>query len=93
MRSLVAWREGELGHRTVRVSAGTWTTAFLAARIGELWQVGDPFYIEFVTAYQKVESAAATPTSGSAATGRPKRGSPEKRSAKSLMRSIRDASS
>src|SRR5262245_55369646 len=55
MRSLVNWSEGELGHRTVRVSAGTWTTAFLAAHIGELWQVGDPFYIEFVTAYQKVD--------------------------------------
>jgi DNA-binding transcriptional LysR family regulator len=55
MRSLINWREGELGHGTVRVSAGTWTTAFLAARIGELWRVEDPFYIEFVTAYQKVD--------------------------------------
>src|SRR6185369_12185433 len=30
MRSIVNWREGEVGYRTVRVSAGTWTTAFLA---------------------------------------------------------------
>ena len=37
------------------MSAGTWTTAFLAAHIGELWRVEDSFYIEFVTAYQKVD--------------------------------------
>ena len=38
-------------------------------------------------------SAAAMPTSASAATGRPKRGSPEKRSAKSRMQSIPAVSS
>jgi DNA-binding transcriptional LysR family regulator len=39
----------------VRISAGAWTTEFLARHIGELWTVGDPFRIEFVTAYEKVD--------------------------------------
>jgi DNA-binding transcriptional LysR family regulator len=55
MRSLVRWRDGEIGDRVVRISAGTWTTDFLAKRIGELWDVGDPFRIEFVTAYEKID--------------------------------------
>ena len=55
MHSLVRWRDGEIGDRVVRISAGTWTTDFVAARIGELWQVSDPFRIEFVTASEKVD--------------------------------------
>ena len=55
MRSLVRWRDGEIGDRVVRISAGTWTTDFLAKHIGELWDVSDPFRIEFVTAYEKID--------------------------------------
>jgi len=55
MTSLTRWRDGTLGERVVRVSAGTWTTNFLAQHIGELWDVSDPFRIEFVTAYEKVD--------------------------------------
>jgi len=55
MRSLVRWRDGEIGDRVVRISAGTWTTDFLARNIGELWDVSDPFRIEFVTAYEKID--------------------------------------
>jgi DNA-binding transcriptional LysR family regulator len=55
MTSLTRWRDGTLGERVVRVSAGTWTTQFLAQHIGELWEVADPFRIEFVTAYEKVD--------------------------------------
>ena len=55
MRSLVRWRDGEIGDRVVRISAGTWTTSFLAQHIGELWDVSDPFRIEFVTAYEKID--------------------------------------
>jgi DNA-binding transcriptional LysR family regulator len=55
MRSLIRWRDGEIGDRVVRISAGTWTTDFLAKHIGELWDVSDPFRIEFVTAYEKID--------------------------------------
>ena len=55
MHRLGRWREGEAGQRVVRVSAGTWTTAFLSRHIGELWSVDDPFRIEFVTAYAKID--------------------------------------
>src|SRR3569833_3154641 len=55
MTSLTRWRDGTLGERVVRVSAGTWTTQFLARHIGELWDVSDPFRIEFVTAYEKID--------------------------------------
>lgn len=56
MTSLTRWRDGTLGDRVVRISAGTWTTAFLAHHIGELWDAAsDPFRLEFVTAYEKVD--------------------------------------
>ena len=56
MTSLTRWRDGTLGDRIVRISAGTWTTNFLARHIGELWQAeSDPFRVEFVTAYEKVD--------------------------------------
>ena len=55
MTSLTRWRDGTLGERVVRISAGTWTTDFLARHIGELWDVSDPFRLEFVTAYEKVD--------------------------------------
>ena len=55
MTSLTRWRDGTLGDRVVRVSAGTWTTEFLARHLGELWNVEDPFRLEFVTAYEKID--------------------------------------
>ena len=56
MTSLTRWRDGTLGDRIVRISAGTWTTNFLAGHIDQLWQAeSDPFRIEFVTAYDKVD--------------------------------------
>ena len=56
MTSLTRWRDGTLGDRIVRISAGTWTTNFLARHIGDLWQAEtDPFRVEFVTAYDKVD--------------------------------------
>ncbi|HEX4297975.1 MAG TPA: LysR family transcriptional regulator [Devosia sp.] len=55
MTSLSRWRDGTLGERVVRISAGTWTTEFFARHIGELWNVGDPFRLEFVTAYEKID--------------------------------------
>src|SRR5690349_7677322 len=48
MLSLTRWREGSHGDRIVRVSAGTWTSAFLGQHIGELWTVEDGIRIEFV---------------------------------------------
>ena len=55
MTSLTRWRDGTLGDRVVRISAGTWTTDFLARHIGELWDVSDPFRLEFVTAWEKID--------------------------------------
>ncbi|HEY9010305.1 MAG TPA: LysR family transcriptional regulator [Devosia sp.] len=55
MRALTRWRDGNAGERIVRISAGTWTSAFLASRIGEVWTVDDGMRIEFLTAYEKVD--------------------------------------
>jgi DNA-binding transcriptional LysR family regulator len=55
MQSLTRWRDGAVGDRIVRVSAGTWTSAFLGAHIGDLWSVEDGIRIEFVTANEKVD--------------------------------------
>ncbi len=55
MLSLKRWKDGAIGERVVRVSAGSWTSAFLASNIGELWSVDDRFGLELVTANQKVD--------------------------------------
>lgn len=55
MTSLRRWKDGSVGERVVRISAGPWTSAFLAAHIGDLWTVDDRFGIELVTANQKVD--------------------------------------
>jgi len=55
MLSLNRWREGAVGDRVVRISAGPWTSAFLAAHIGEIWQAEDGIRIELVTANAKVD--------------------------------------
>jgi len=53
--SLRRWKEGNIGSRVVRVSAGPWTSAFVASHIGEIWTVSDRFGLEFVTANQKID--------------------------------------
>ncbi len=55
MLAVSRWRDGNVGDRIVRVSAGTWTSAFIAAHIGEIWQVTDGIRIELVTAHEKVD--------------------------------------
>ncbi len=55
VQALTHWRDGEIGERVVRVSAGTWTSAFISAHIGEIWTVEDGLRIELVTAHAKVD--------------------------------------
>ena len=55
MLSLRRWKEGAIGDRVVRLSAGSWTSAFVALHIGEIWTVEDRFGLELVTANQKVD--------------------------------------
>jgi DNA-binding transcriptional LysR family regulator len=55
MLSLKRWQEGTMGDRVVRLSAGSWTSAFVARNIGLLWSVDDRFGLELVTANQKVD--------------------------------------
>lgn len=55
MLSLKRWKEGTRGDRVVRVSAGSWTSAFVSSHIGEIWTVEDQFSIELVTASQKID--------------------------------------
>jgi DNA-binding transcriptional LysR family regulator len=55
MLSLKRWKEGAIGDRVVRLSAGSWTSMFVAGHIGEIWTVEDRFGLEFVTAMQKVD--------------------------------------
>jgi len=55
MHTLIRWREGAQGERIVRISAGTWTTQFLARNIDRLWRVGEGIGIEFVTSAQRVD--------------------------------------
>ena len=53
--ALNIWRKERHGERTIRISAGHWTTGFLASHIDRLWQPEDRFRIEFVTASEKVD--------------------------------------
>jgi len=55
MLSLKRWREGTAGDRVVRLSAGSWTSAFVASHIGQIWTVEERFGLELVTANQKVD--------------------------------------
>ena len=55
MLSLKRWKDGAIGERVVRVSAGPWTSAFLARHIGAIWTAEDRFGLELVTANQKVD--------------------------------------
>ena len=53
--ALRRWKEGAVGERIVRLSAGAWTSAFVSAHIGQVWTVDDRFGLELVTASQKVD--------------------------------------
>jgi DNA-binding transcriptional LysR family regulator len=55
MHALTRWRDGNVGERIVRISAGAWTSAFISEHIGEIWHVDDGMRIELVTAYEKVD--------------------------------------
>lgn len=55
MLAVARWRDGNVGEKIVRVSAGTWTSAFISAHIGEIWQVGDGIRVELVTANEKLD--------------------------------------
>ena len=55
MLSLKRWREGAVGDRIVRISAGAWTSAFISRHIDAIWHVDDGIRIELVTAYEKVD--------------------------------------
>ena len=55
MLSLKRWHEGTMGDRIVRLSAGSWTSAFVARHVGALWSVEDRFGLELVTANLKVD--------------------------------------
>jgi DNA-binding transcriptional LysR family regulator len=55
MLALKRWKEGATGQRVVRISAGPWTSAFLASHVGDLWTVADRFTIELVTASHKID--------------------------------------
>ncbi|MCD7058717.1 LysR family transcriptional regulator [Pelagibacterium xiamenense] len=56
-RAMVAverWKEGAQSQRAIRVSAGNWTTDFLARHIRSLWRPGEPA-IEFVAANARID--------------------------------------
>jgi len=55
MHALNRWRDGAIGDRVVRISAGPWTSAFLATHIGKIWRVEDGISIELVTANARVD--------------------------------------
>src|SRR5688500_17817955 len=55
MRALVSWREGKLGDRIVRISAGPWTSAFISQHIGSIWTVDDGVRVELVTTVERVD--------------------------------------
>lgn len=55
MLSLKRWKDGAIGERVVRISAGPWTSSFLARHIEKLWTTDDRFGLELVTASQKVD--------------------------------------
>lgn len=55
MLSLKRWKDGAMGERVVRVSAGPWTSAFLARHIARIWTAADRFGLELVTANAKID--------------------------------------
>lgn len=53
--SIGRWKDGSAGERTVRVSAGQWTSAFLARHLDRIWATNDRFGLELVTANEKID--------------------------------------
>lgn len=51
------WRDGHGARRVVRISAGAWTSRFLALHIDRLWRPGDPMTLEFLTAAARLDIA------------------------------------
>lgn len=54
MAGVARWTEGTQAQRAVRLSAGNWTTDFLARHIGDIWKEGDPA-IAFVAANARID--------------------------------------
>lgn len=55
MQAVSRWRDGQAADRVVRVSAGTWTAAFIAEHIADIWEPGEGIRLELVTANLKVD--------------------------------------
>jgi DNA-binding transcriptional LysR family regulator len=55
MLAITRWRDGNLGDKIVRISAGTWTSAFLSRHVGDIWHLDDGIRVELVTANEKVD--------------------------------------
>ncbi len=51
------WRDGHGERRVVRISAGAWTSRFLALHIDRLWRPDDPMTLEFLTAAARLDIA------------------------------------
>lgn len=53
--AITRWRAERHGERVVKVSAGHWTSQFLAAHIADLWTPRDRFRLELTTATEKID--------------------------------------
>lgn len=51
------WLDGHGQRRVVRISAGAWTSRFLALHIGRLWRPDDAMALEFLTAAARLDIA------------------------------------
>lgn len=49
------WRDGQGDCRTVRISAGSWTSMHLARNVHDIWRPEDRFRIEFVTSEERID--------------------------------------
>jgi len=49
------WRDGHAARRVVRVSAGAWTSRFLALHVGRLLRPGEDIAIDFLTAAARLD--------------------------------------
>jgi DNA-binding transcriptional LysR family regulator len=49
------WRDRGATGRVVRVSAGSWTSRFLAENIAALWRPTDPFRLQFLSAEARLD--------------------------------------
>ena len=51
------WLDGRGERRVVRISAGAWTSRFLALHLDRLWRPDDPMMLEFLTAAARLDIA------------------------------------